>query len=268
MNCSTTLSRAALVSLDPMPYYHCIGRYVRRAFWCGFDRHTGRSFEHRRGWIIERLAELSSIFAIDVAGYALMSNHYHLVLKINADMAEAWSDREVVSRWCRLFAGHALVQRYRAGESMSPAELEQISVFVETYRTRLADLSWFMRCLNEFIARMANAEDGCTGRFWEGRFMSQALLDEAVLIACMAYVDLHSIRAGMTDTPETSEYTSVQQRIQAVIGTSIENGPIEQSSLPKKNVERPRPNLIPFGGRMDQDDKLPCGLNDYLELVD
>jgi len=267
-----TLPRSALVSLDATPYYHCIGRCVRRAFLCGFDRYSGRSFEHRRGWIVAKLAELASTFAIDVAGYAVMSNHYHLVLKINANEAETWTDRQVVNRWCRLFAGHRLVQRYQAGESLSPAELEQVSVFVATYRTRLADLSWFMRCLNESIARMANAEDGCTGRFWEGRFKSQALLDEAALIACMAYVDLNPIRAGMATTPEASDYTSIQQRIHASgknRACQRQSASVDRSNQPEIAEEAiALPELMRFGGRMDHADELPLSLNDYLDLVD
>ena len=104
-----TLPRSALVSVQATPYYHCIGRCVRRAFLCGEDVFTGRSFEHRRGWIVERLALLSSVFAIDVAAYAVMSNHYHVVLRINADLASSWSVDEVLRRWCSLFAGNPIV---------------------------------------------------------------------------------------------------------------------------------------------------------------
>jgi len=77
----------------------------------------------------------------------------------------------------------------------------------------LKDLSWYMRCLNEKVARMANAEDACTGRFWEGRFKSQALLDEAAVVSCMAYVDLNPIRAGICESLETSAFTSIQERL-------------------------------------------------------
>jgi hypothetical protein len=75
------------------------------------------------------------------------------------------------------------------------------------------DISWFMRLLNQSIATQANQEDNCTGHFWEGRFKSQALLDEAALVACMAYVDLNPVRANIAKTPESSGYTSVKQRV-------------------------------------------------------
>jgi len=260
-----TLPRSALVSVQSTPYYHCIGRCVRRAFLCGEDVFTGRSFEHRRGWIVERLALLSSVFAIDVASYAVMSNHYHVILRINADLAASWSMDEVLRRWCSLFAGHPMVQRYLANPDMSAAELARVNEFVELYRSRLADLSWFMRCLNEAIARMANEEDNCTGRFWEGRFKSQALLDEAALIACMAYVDLNPIRAGMADTPEGSDYTSIQQRIAAVRSTDQSSTAVQAEY---EDLSEVIPRLMGFSGRLDDDHGLPCELKDYLELVD
>jgi hypothetical protein len=69
--------------------------------------------------------------------------------------------------------------------------------------------------LNEFIARGANKEDRVKGRFWESRFKCQALLDEAAIAACMVYVDLNPIRAGVSRTPEESDFTSIQERIRA-----------------------------------------------------
>jgi REP element-mobilizing transposase RayT len=209
--------RSSLVSLDATPWYHVISRCVRRAFLCGEDTLTGRNYEHRRGWIVERLEQLAGVFAIDVAAYAVMSNHAHLVVRVDAERAQEWSQEEVLRRWTRLYVGPELVQRYvRDGEAgLCAAQLDAVHGWAETYRSRLADLSWFMRVLNQSIARMANAEDQVTGRFWEGRFRSHALLDEAAVLTAMAYVDLNPIRARLATVPEDSAFTSIAERLKA-----------------------------------------------------
>ena len=251
--------RKSLISLDVTPYYHCVSRCVRRAFLCGQDIVSGNSYEHRRGWIQEHLLHLASIFAIDVAAYALMSNHYHLVLHIDQAKADAWTDYQVVERWHQLFRGTNLSQRFVQGERLSNVEWIALEPLITQWRERLTSISWLMRCLNEPIARRANREDHTTGRFWEGRFKSQALLDEAALAACLAYVDLNPIRAKMAQTPETSTHTSVQQRIQHAKGAHSPNIPTEQPS-----------GLLPFAGnpRAEMPKGLPFNLTDYLQLVD
>jgi REP element-mobilizing transposase RayT len=151
-----THARSRLVSVSDTPYDHCISRCVRRAFLCGEDTYTGQSFEHRRDWFIE------------VCAYAVMSNHCHLVLNIVPTRTKALTLDAVIERWCRLYRSPDIVQRYRQGDRLTATERESVTLIVEGWRTRLSDLSWFMRCLNEYIARRANAEDRCTGRFWEG----------------------------------------------------------------------------------------------------
>jgi REP element-mobilizing transposase RayT len=200
-----TLPRSTLIDPACTPYYHCVSRCVRRAFLCGRDALTGYDFEHRRGWIERRLLRQAEIFAIDVCAYAVMSNHYHVVLRINVDQVRAWRNDDIVARWERL---------HRVPEWFASADEETIRRTISIWRERLGSISWFMKCLNEPLARMANKEDGCKGRFWEGRFRSQALLDEAAVLKCMAYVDLNPIRAGRAATPEDSAHTSIQARIQ------------------------------------------------------
>jgi hypothetical protein len=254
--------RKALVSLQDTPYYHCISRCVRRAFLCGQDVLTGQSYDHRRQWILEKLIELTGCFAIDCCGYALMSNHYHLVLFVDRDAAKDWSQDEVIERWQKLFKGSVLVDRYRSGQNLCRAEREVVDLLVSSWRERLMDISWFMRCINESVARRANQEDQCTGRFWEGRFKSQALLDEKALAACLAYVDLNPVRTKMTETLESSEYTSITDRITAAKGSG-------KCQIPAKKPAQPA-HLLPFAGnpRKDMPKGLPFNLTDYLELVD
>ena len=172
-----TVARKHQIHLQTTPYYHCISRCVRRAFLCGKDKYSGKCFEHRRQWIVDKIKHLSAVFAIDIYAYAVMSNHYHLVLRVDNNRSTQWSIDEVIERWCELYSGHILVKRYCEGEALSAAEWQAVSAIVELWRTRLKDISWFMRCLNESIARQANQEDNCKGRFWSLlRFLAPATL--------------------------------------------------------------------------------------------
>ena len=206
-------ARSQLVSTAIAGYYHCVSRCVRRAFLCGNDQATGRSFAHRKQWIENRLHELADIFSAGIYAYAVMSNHVHVVIHVDPSVASAWSDAEIAERWVRLFPvrlqGHVddAACRDRIAAIVADSRLTAI------YRERLCSLSWFMRCLNEPVARMANREDACTGRFWEGRFKCQLLLDERAVIACMSYVDLNPVRAGAATGIRSSAHVSIRRRL-------------------------------------------------------
>ena len=273
-----TRARKELIAVEDTPFYHCISRCVRRAYLCGEDYHSGQNFDHRKGWLVERIKFLSSVFAIDVCAYAVMSNHYHLVLFINQDEVNSWSQEEVLERWGQLFPTSAHKLQTLLAVASSELVRKTYEEKIEEWRAQLADISWFMRCLNETIARMANKEDGCKGRFWEGRFKSQALLDEKALLSCMAYVDLNPVRAKMASTPEESDFTSIQERLfdhaKRVRCPSRQQKDLVQKF--KKNVvnqsdsDLKQARLKPLNGSCfaPLSEGIPFTRQDYFELVD
>jgi len=238
------LPRSKYVQEGQEGVYHCFSRCVRRAFLCGFDSLTGRDFSHRKAWLVDRLRYLAAIFAIEVCAYAIMESHYHTILRTRPDIVATWSDWEVAVRWLTLFPRH----RYMQGAPIPPAE-EEIRALADCpqriaeLRRRLCSLSWFMGRLNEFIARAANKEDQVKGRFWEARFKCQALLDEAAIAACMVYVDLNPIRAGLAGTPEESDFTSIQERIR-----TWQTGTMTTASVPREQAQEMQSG--PLGGDM------------------
>jgi hypothetical protein len=241
-----TLARSLLIVPGSPGTFHCVQRCVRRAWLCGHDRLSGQSFEHRKGWIGQRLALLGDCFAIALHAWAVMSNHLHLVVQIDPAVAAAWSDHDVAARWVRLFPPREdadAARMHKIGHIL--AQPERLALL----RRRLADLSWLMRCLAEPIARAANAEDGCRGRFWEGRFKAQLLCDDRAVLAAMAYVDLNPVRAGIADRLEHCEHTSVKARLEG---------------MQAADLARP---LAPVCGA-PMATSLPLTLADYLALVE
>jgi len=143
-----------------------------------------------------------------------------------------------------------------------------------------------VRSINECIARMANQEDNCKGRFWEGRFKSQALLDEGAVLSCMAYVDLNPIRADKENSLSTSDFTSIQQRLFDYKKTKTAKGEtinLKATKVLDKRIEKQeklkdqlnikkqsQAPLMPFSGSSHTpiDIALPFTQEDYFELVD
>jgi len=264
-----TRPRCEQIALAATPFYHITSRCVRRAFLCGVDHESGQSYEHRRQWVEDRIRLLSSLFAIDVAAYAVMSNHYHIVVKLAPDELRSVPDETILQRWGCLYKGPLLLQRYLNGDPLGDAEMHQLATLAVVYRKRLASLAWFMKCLNEPIARRANREDQCTGHFWEARYKSQALIDEAALLSCMAYVDLNPVRAKIAPTPESSEHTSIKERIAptfdpaAAARAQLREGALLRFMSPIKP-------LLLFSDQRCGDARghLPFTFKDYLALVD
>ncbi|MFK8113106.1 MAG: transposase, partial [Rubripirellula sp.] len=217
---------------------HTVQRCVRRAWLAGLDQATGKDYSFRKEWIRRRMEALASVFAVDVLSYAVMSNHIHQILRNRPDVCAQWSDEEVAIRWLRVFPGRRLEEHLAEPTENDVKTLVRDKERLAEVRKRLSDISWFMRALAEPIARMANKQDECTGRFWEGRFKCQRIVDEAGLLACSMYVDLNPVRAAMAETPEQSLHTSAYDRAHARQGESIPSAAFDLKPIPTEEAGR------------------------------
>jgi len=208
------VNRSDILATGEIQVFHVVNRCVRRTHLCGRDSDSKKDYSHRKEWIRRRLEFLAGVFALEILSYAVMSNHLHVVVRTRPDLANLWSDQDVARRWWTLFPK-------RKNKDKSPAvpseeELKQLissPTAIKEKQRRLSNLSWFMKCLCEPIAKQANRDDDVRGHFWESRYKAQPLLDEMAIAACMAYVDMNPLRANIASTPESSDFTSVQARI-------------------------------------------------------
>lgn len=217
------IRRSELIDNENGGYYHLMTRCVRRAFLCGDDEETGINYDYRREWIENRILEMAKYFAVEVYAYAVMHNHYHLVVYVDPKAPEQWSDLEVAERWLNVFPGRYNHPKFKTQRAYRIQAMVKDKLLMDTYRERLGNLSWLMRRINEPLAKMANAEDFCKGHFWESRFKSQALLDEGAALTCMAYVDLNPIRAGIATSLPDSHHTSIKKRLSTISDEALQS---------------------------------------------
>ncbi|MCA9136512.1 MAG: hypothetical protein KDB00_07130 [Planctomycetales bacterium] len=249
---------------------HVVHCRVRRAFLAGVDRVSGKDYSFRKEWIRRRMEALASVFAVDVLSYAVMSNHLHQILRNRPDVVAKWSDEEVAIRWLRVFPGRRLEEHLAEPTENDVKMLCLNKERLAEIRHRLSDISWFMRALAEPIARMANKQDECTGRFWEGRFKCQRIVDEAGLLACSMYVDLNPVRAAIVESPEQCPHTSAYDRSKARRGAEIPSAAFDLKPIPAEEAgkkiretpvhklrhERKAKRRNPTSGRIRRDDWL------------
>jgi REP element-mobilizing transposase RayT len=251
-----TIARRNLVDSETPGFYHCTNRCVRRTFLCGIDDETGIDYSHRKGWLEKRMLALCSIFSVDIYAYAVMSNHYHIVLYVEPLAPLNWTDETVAERWLQAYPGRFIDPNYAQQRELKKQAIMADKEKLKTYRKRLGSLSWFMGRLNEPLAKQSNQEDYCTGRFWEGRYSSQALLDEAAVFSCMAYVDLNPIRADIAERLEESEHTAIKQRVELL------------KSVDSLAVEKTLNQKITCINDKVYSKQLPLTLKNYIELVE
>ncbi|MFG0287837.1 MAG: transposase [Rhodopirellula sp. JB044] len=262
---------------------HVYNRTCRRCFLMGDDPLSGKNFDHRKVWIEDTLKQFAGAFGIDLLGFAILSNHFHLILRTRPDVVATWDEEEVARRWLLLCP-----QRRKSDASAcepNEAEIKSIAgcpVRCEEIRRRLSNISWWMRLLCQRIAMRANREEEETGRFWQDRYRATKLVDEASLLACAAYVDLNPIRAAICQKLEDSDHTSVQRRIEATRETAAVSRDIQDSQ--RTTFRQPDPFLSPLaidealdpigscasgsGRRCSDKGFLAMSLENYLLLLD
>ncbi len=210
-----TYPRAHLIQEDEPGRYHLVSTCVRQAYLCGSDPATGIDYSYRQGWLESRMFELAEYFALDIHAYAVMSNHYHVVVNTDPKRVEALPQEEVARRWVLAMQNPDKPLRPEELHTKVQATLAEPGDRIEILRRRLRSVSWFMSRMNEPMARRCNREDNCKGRFWQGRFYSGALLDESALLKCMVYADLNPVRAGVANDLVDSKHTGVRRRLLA-----------------------------------------------------
>jgi len=286
------LARSEVFDPDEVAIGHFYNRTTRRCFLMGEDPISGKNFDHRKVWIEEYLRELAGAMGVDLLGFAILSNHFHLILRSRPDVVATWDDQEVARRWLMLCPQ----RRGPDGSPMTPTQPEIHSIAGcpirrAEIRKRLSSFSWWMRLLCQRVAMRANREEQENGRFFQDRYKATRLADEASLLACAAYVDLNLIRAAMSETLETSDHTSVQRRIETLSQDSAEVAAVEANETEgaderetPSTPEKPDRFLSPLSIDESSDPIGPCAsesgercsdkgflalpIEDYLELLD
>lgn len=217
---SMATPRKLLVDPNVPLFYHVASRCVRRSWLCGKDKVSKKNFSHRKQWLVDRIRFLGQFFAVEVHAYAIMSNHFHMVLRYDPLAHLRWTDETVADRWLavsppKFWTGEIDEDGIPEAKRLLLADAKRL----QHVRTQLGSMSSFMKHLKQPIARRANQEDGCKGHFFEQRFYSGALLSERAILTAMIYVDINPIRARIVESIEQYKETSIAERLHVVEST-------------------------------------------------
>ena len=289
------LARADIFATSDIAIVFVVSRTVRRCFLMGYDKFSGKNFDHRKPWIEQQLADQARYFAIDLCSFAILDNEIQQQLRSRPDIVQQMDDVEVARRWLMLCP----VRRGKNRQPEEPTEVEMNCVVnnkarVEELRRRLSDISWWMRLLCQHIAQRANREDEEVGKFWQARYKAVKNLDATATLACAAYIDLNPILSGVADSIDNSVFTSANRRAKEqaaakpnnaadrVSGGEPTNDATESTSPASTvltcnhlapvslcaNSAMPDQEIHQRGTRCSDKGFLPITLSEYLELLE
>jgi len=169
-------NRSEVVVADEIGVYHCVQRVVRRAFLCGVDPLSGNSYDHRRSWIRDRLELLAGLLGLEIAAFAVLSNHVHVILRNRRYVVALWSDQEVARRWLALFPGRVAT---KPDPPSAPAGV--VGLMVEEARSLLSGVR--MRGHPHFLGMRGHPHFLGTGE-WVAPSNPQSATSELVRRSC------------------------------------------------------------------------------------
>ena len=168
-------------------YYHIISRTVGGEFYLG---------DVEKEKLVSIIQRFSSLFLVDVIGYCVMSNHFHLLVKVKP--GDEVPDKELIKR-----------------VKKDGGVMQMLIHDPELLRNRLSDVSEYVRYIKQVFSRWYNRVHKRKGYFWGDRFKSVWIESGEALLACLAYIDLNPVRAEMVEKPEDYRFSSIGYRVQA-----------------------------------------------------
>lgn len=258
-------NRSSLINPDEITIVHAVAKTARNLFLIGQDNLLETDNSHRKDWVFSIMEFQSTLMAVDVLDFAVMSNHIHFVLRSRPDVVKAWDDQEVARRWLtlcprsktRTLVDGKVVYLPRPPKPSEIAAAVADEQRIKKLRQQLCSISWWMRLLCQKVAQRANFEDGLSlGHFFKGRFHSVVINDEVHLLACSVYVDLNAVKAAMAETLDGYKYTSASVRLEQIRLRQLAKAKLAEAELtlhpqPKTPQESgvlgpPPPQLCPL----------------------
>jgi hypothetical protein len=228
-----TSARNSIVNYAETKWFHCISRIARSL--PSLQSNNGLT----KNWLVNRIRELSEIFAIRVGGHAIMGTHFHLLLRVETEEAAELTAVEVARRWAKVCPPKDRKRRILRDEELEfwVDEMAKDKNWVESRRQRLQDLGWFHKFLKQPLAALVNKLEGKSGTLFQGRYKSIAVIGMRALLNVCIYIDLNPVAAGIVSLPEQGEHTSFRLRFENAIKCSGLPGLVDDFVKCKINPE-------------------------------
>jgi len=175
---------------------------------------SGGGGDRRKQFMLSVLQVLDAATCIEIAAFAIMDNHVHLLLRVLPKEPRTWAARDIARRWLLLHPPRNGYGRLRDVTDDDIQQLANDGEWVEATRDRLTSISFYMKEFKQRAAEYINRDEGQTsGSLWQGRYKLKPVLTDEQLVATMAYIDLNPFAANVCEQIEQGKFTSLEQRL-------------------------------------------------------